>query len=299
MESILVVGTDTVVGANLTAAWTDGGRRVAGVDRNATAAEFVIALDEARRLAATIRPDRIVYCGAAGESAWSYPAIEAAAEGDLRIWTRIASDLRCRLTYLSSDAVFTGPWLFHDEESPHHCQSLEAGRLRTMEEIVARIVPEALIVRTNAFGWSADGEGWIESLLADLDDGRPNTDPIRHATPILATDLAGILLRAHEEDLTGPLHVGGAERISHEAFVRTLGEQFGLTAPAAEPAGTLAAPATGFGRGETSLRSRRARNVLNLAMPMVAEGLVRLQEQSIDGFRDRLAATSGELFRVA
>lgn len=300
VDSILVVGTDTVVGANLAAYWADGGRAVAGLGRSAIDAEFApVALDEARRQLAAARPDAVVYCGAASDSAWSYPAIDSAAESHLRIWARAARDAACRFTYLSSDAVFTGPWLFHAEDSEHHCPSLEASRLRSMEELVQRVVPEALIVRTNAFGWSPDGEGWIESLLGDLDDDAASCDPIRHATPILATDLADVIARAHEEDLTGPLHVAGAERISHATFIRMLAEQFGLPAPAAEPTATLAAPASGFGRGETSLRTRRAKNTLNLAMPMAAEGLTRLHAQSVDGFRDRLAEPAAALHRVA
>lgn len=299
MDSILVVGTDTVVGANLAAYWTDGGRAVAGLSRSAIDAEFTpLALDEARRQVAAARPSAVIYCGAASDSAWSYPAIDAAAEGHLRIWARAVRDAGCRFTYLSSDAVFTGPWLFHAEDSPHHCPSLEAGRLRSMEELVERVVPEALIVRTNAFGWSPDGEGWIESLLGGLDDGAIESDPIRHATPILATDLAEIIARANEEELTGPLHAAGAERLSHATFLRMLAEQFGLPVPAAEPIAELAAPASGFGRGETSLRTGRAKNTLNLAMPRLMDGLARLHAQSVDGFRDRLAEPA-EIQRIA
>lgn len=299
MDSILVVGTDTVVGANLAAYWADGGRSVAGLSRSVIDVEFTsVALDEARRQLAAARPTAVVYCGAASDSAWSYPAIDAAAEGHLRIWARAVRDAGCRLTYLSSDAVFTGPWLFHAEDSPHHCPSLEAGRLRSMEELVQRVVPEALIVRTNAFGWSPDGEGWIESLLGGLDDGAVEPDPVRHATPILATDLAEIVARANEEELTGPLHAAGAERLSHAAFVRMLAEQFAVPAPVVGPTAALAAPASGFGRGETSLRTRRAKNSLNLAMPRLAEGLARLHTQSVDGFRERLCEPA-ELHRVA
>ncbi|MGC1275410.1 MAG: sugar nucleotide-binding protein [Planctomycetaceae bacterium] len=300
MDSILVVGTDTVVGSNLAAHWAENGWNVSGLSRAAIDVDFApTALDEARRHMASARPSILVYCGAASESAWSYPTIDAAAEAHLRIWARAARDAGCRFTYLSSDAVFTGPWLFHAEDSPHQCPSLEGSRLRTMEELVERVVPTALIVRTNAFGWSPDGEGWVETLLADLDDGALTADPVRHATPILATDLASILARAHEEELTGPLHIAGAERVSHASFARRLAAQFELDAPAAEPAGALAAAATGFGRGETSLRTKRAKNVLNTAMPMLAEGLARLHAQSINGFQNRVAEPTGELHRVA
>lgn len=300
VDSIFVVGTDTLAGANLAAHWTDGGRSVNGFRRNA--GEFdhgPVSLDEARSHLAAAKPDIVVYCGAASESAWSYPAIDAAADADLRVWSRAVRELGCRFTYISSDAIFTGPWLFHSEDSTHHCHSLEAGRLRSMEELVDRILPEALIVRSNIFGWSADGLGWIESLIATFEEGTTTGDAVRHATPILATDFAAILHRAHEEGLTGCLHIGGAERVSHATFVRMLGEEFGFDAPHVAPTQVLATSAMGFGRGETSLRSSRAKNVLNLAMPSLAEGLTRLNAQNTNGFRRRLESQSCELHRVA
>lgn len=300
MDSIYVVGTDTLAGANLAAHWTDGGRSVSGFRREIHNLDGgPTALDEARAQLAAAKPNLVVYCGAASESAWSYPAINAAADADLRVWSRAVREIGCRFTYLSSDAIFTGPWLFHAEDSTHHCHSLEAGRIRSMEELVERILPESLIVRTNLFGWSADGLGWIESLIASLEDGTATGDAVRHATPILATDLAHILKRAHEEELTGVLHIGGAERVSHAAFLRMLGEEFDLDVPHAAQSEVLATSATGFGRGESSLRSTRAKNVLNLAMPSLADGLTRLNAQNTDGFRSRLASSTSELQRVA
>lgn len=300
MDSIFVVGTDTIAGANLAAHWTDGGRSVNGFRRDFSDAGLdPVALDEARAHLAAAKPDVVAYCGAASESAWSFPAVDASAEGDLRVWARAVRDMNCRFTYLSSDAVFTGPWMFHAEDSTHHCASLEASRLRSMEELVQRILPEALLVRTNTFGWSSNGEGWIESLIAALEDDTIAADAVRHATPILATDLATILCRAHEEHLQGVLHIAGAERVNHSTFLRMLADQFGVTAPATPTSATLAAPAAGFGRGEMSLRTGRAKNTLNLAMPSLAEGFARLHTQNIDGFRNRLGNYACELHRVA
>jgi dTDP-4-dehydrorhamnose reductase len=300
VDSLFVVGTDTLAGANLAAHWTDGGRSVSGFRRDSHDVDGgTVSLDEARAALAAAKPTTVVYCGAASEPAWSYPAINAAADADLRVWSRAAREWGSRFTYLSSDAVFTGPWLFHAEDSAHHCQSLEAGRLRSMEELVVRILPDALIIRTQTFGWSTSGAGWIESLIADVEDGTAAADPVRHATPILATDLAPIVLRAHEEELKGILHIGGSERVSHATFMRMLADEFGIDAPPTAQSEVLATSATGFGRGETSLRSSRAKNTLNLAMPSLADGLARLHAQTADGFRSRLASDAGQLQRVA
>lgn len=300
VDSILVVGTDTTVGSNLAAHWANGKsmvNRLAWAELEQSSGPA--GLEAARGHLHATRPTRVVYCDSAGESAWSQPKINAETDARLRVWSRAVRETGCDFTYLSADAVFTGPWLFHVEDGTHHCHSLEAERLRTMEELVLRAVPDALLVRTHAFGWSADGHGWLERLLGQLEAGTAKADPVRHATPILVMDLADILSRAHEESATGVLHIAGAERVSHEGFVRRLAQQFGLPAPHAAWKGGLSGAMNGFGRGETSLRTNRVKNMLNLAMPMLGDGLERLAEQIEDGHQEQLREPAGAFQHAA
>jgi len=67
--------------------------------------------------------------------------------------------------------------------------------------------------------------------------------------------------------------------------------RFSLPVPRAAGIGALAEPATGFGRGETSLQSSTARQTLGMPMPMLDAGIDRLFEQREDGFLERLDAT--------
>jgi dTDP-4-dehydrorhamnose reductase len=191
---------------------------------------------------------------------------------------------------ISSDAVFTGPWMFHDENCTTLCPSAEATAIRHIESRVRELCSKTLIVRTNAFGWSPAGKnGWLESVLSALEANQPlPLDPICHATPILASDLADYLAPALEDELTGVFHIAGAERVSPHQFVKELASAFELGTPASRTIRELSSRPTGFGRGEASLQTRRFCAEYDCSMPMLSEGLARLVEQHRSGGRDRL-----------
>ncbi|QDT36938.1 sugar nucleotide-binding protein [Stratiformator vulcanicus] len=304
MDDILVLGSEFTTGANLAAGLADQTRVSARPlvvpthlsDEEQDAYSTTVAVEIARDVIAASGASQIIYCGAAAESCWARTELTSDDANTLRIWLRAAHDESVRLTFVSSDAVFTGPRLFHEENSPNRCTSREARLIVEMEDLVRRVLPESLIVRTHAYGWSPDGNGYVETLVDDLSRGRTeHLDAVRHATPILATDLADMIARAIEEELTGTLHLGGAERCSFADFARTLADVFQLPAPEITPGPTLTTRAAGFGAGETGLNSKRVRNLLNLALPMVDEGLVRLAGQraeaaSTEPVRELIAA---------
>ncbi len=303
MDTILVIGAETVVGANM-AVTLSHQHRVVGL--TATPALSLGGCEiriwdgnDSGSLGghlAAVSPDRVIICGAAARSCWD-PQAEAGINADeVQRVARIAEAVAAagaRLTFISSDAVFSGPWMFHAEQSTSLCPSRQAELVRNMESAVVEHCPQALIVRTNAFGWSprTAGPGWIENLLDGLQQQKAGPfDPLRHATPILATDLAQLVDRAHQEELTGPCHLAGSERINPVQFAELLAETFGRPYPRRGSSVSLSRPASGFGAGETSLQTRHARSELSAVMPMLAEGLHRLFEQQHDGHCDLLHA---------
>lgn len=295
---LLVVGAESPVGA--------------GIAAEAALAHEVIALTANRRvslegcemlhagqsspasLLEDIQPDAVIHCGPASRSAWettAHVALDETAIESAADWAGACGDRDCHFTFLSSDAVFTGPWMFHDEESECRCPSAEAAIVREAESRVLRGGGRSLVIRTNAYGWAPAGtpNGWIEQILIDLERrSLQDYDYIRHATPILATDLADILLRAIAEDLTGLHHVAGAERVNPLQFAQRLADHFELPWLAVRRAEeSLDEPALGYGAGETSLQTKKIRKALCVAMPMLSEGLERLRRQQLIGFTDQ------------
>ncbi len=297
MNNLLVVGVETVVGANVAAAlsdeWTvtaltrEPGIRIAGCTIHESQSGDPEAI---AALLAETRAHQVVFCGPAARSNWEGDITlspEDSAEADL--WACACRDAGCGFTLISSDAVLTGPWMFHEESSTSVCMSETAQAVRELEKRILGNGP-ALIVRTNAFGWSPAGvRGWLEQRLQEVRTRRlVQQDCLRHATPILATDLTGILNRAWSEGLTGLYHIGGAERVNPLSFVQRLADRFELPWLSVRREETLHQRAAGFGEGECSLQTKKIRKALCVAMPMLSECLQRLYEQDQNGFRARL-----------
>lgn len=306
MEQLLVTGVETVVGANL-AAWLADKYRLAGISAVASVSiegcETTIAagdqVDWARHALRAIQPERILVCDALGDSPWNHANRPIAAGiAAARTWVRLAAESNIPLTLVSSDAIFTGPWMFHSEASTTFCPSAEARLLRQLEDEAQRVCPSALIVRTHAYGWSPIGRGfgWIEGILSTLESDQPGLfDCIPHATPILATDLACVLDQAWNSGLSGVYHVAGAERTNPYGFVRVLSRVFELSRPHAANLEASDSLSRGFGRGETSLQTRTIRRSLGFAPPLLVEGLERLRDQRNDGFDRRVCASRGRV----
>ncbi len=297
MKILLIVGVETVVGANLAASWSDRARVIGlstGSEINISGCEMGTCeratADVVRKWLNQTQATHVVYCGVAARSSWE-TAPKSADDPAAITWANGAAESGAHFTLISSDAIFSGPWMFHEENSKSLCASKEADSIRETEEAVSEACPKSLIVRTNAFGWNPLGSngGWVETLLTSLENNdTADVDPISHATPILATDLADCLEAALEDDLIGTFHIAGSERVSPHQFALQLASAFELAAPQSRTVNELAARPLGFGRGETSLQTRRFRKEYDCSMPLLSEGIARLIEQQTLGFRSRL-----------
>lgn len=294
MESLLVAGAQTMVGANfavqlaeqydVTACFFGSLRPLSGcrsVVCDPNDAQAILSLF------ADVRPQRLVYCGVSAQSPWesaSFPTARDVQQAEY--WVRAAKIADVSLTIVSSDSVFTGPWMFHAENSKGICQTAEATFLRTIEQMAQDSLPESLIVRTNAFGWTSP---WMEALMSDLEMNRPLTmDCVRHASPILVNDLIDVVTKCWGAGLNGIYHVAGAERVNPASFAQRLAAEFALKIPKPTTLESLTDRSCGFGCSETSLQTRKLRRALGISVPMLSEGLRRLRQLSLNGFRDKL-----------
>ncbi len=293
MDRVLVAGIESVVGANFAACFADR-LEMFGISFSETMTSPACSIskcrptdvDAIRRCLASFRPARILFCGVGSSPTWQRPIsrVEAQTAPDIaRIWANAASDFGCQLTWISSDSIFTGPWMFHSEDSQGLCRSSEAVALQAAEEIVMNRCPSNLIIRTHAFGWagnSTTNPGWIEQLIAKLE--RESAGPFNgssHGSPILASDLADILERAFRINLSGVYHIAGSERTNLPQFVHRLADVFELPAPRVAVPSILHERPTGFGQGECSLRTTKIRQALGIPMPLLNDGLMRLRAQ--------------------
>ncbi|MBX3443266.1 MAG: sugar nucleotide-binding protein [Planctomyces sp.] len=308
MERTLIVGAESVVGANLCVHWSPRFEVAAVSPRSISLSGCQVLPNPGSRrspetLLAEVQPDVVVYCGPESRSPWEAAhsgPIEADAES-AAAWASAARDAGAAHVHLSSDAVFTGPWMFHDEASECFCPSPSSRAIRLVEDAVSERHPEACIVRTHAFGWSPDSRaGWLEVLLSTIEARRPlGLDAVRHATPMLATDLADVLEAMLAGGLTGTFHVAGAERVSPMGLAQRLASQFNLPWIPSGRDRALTEPPHGFGAGECSLQTKKIRGELCRAMPLLSESLDRLEAQQINGHRERLSPNATVQLRAA
>jgi dTDP-4-dehydrorhamnose reductase len=164
-----------------------------------------------------------------------------------------------RLVHLSSDLVFDGRrGRYGEEDDPAPVN--EYGRSKAeAERFVAQLHPEALIVRTSLLYGAAE-PGPQERLAREAT--RFFVDEIR--SPIVVGDLAGALLEVVTLDVSGRLHVAGADDVSRYDFALLLG---------ADPARIERARTTADRAPDVSLDSSRARELLATRLRGVREVL--------------------------
>lgn len=246
-------------------------------------------------------PRYVIHCGPLSRSNWDLADMtppDAHREAELAAAVVDAAQrVGARSAVILTDAVFSGPRLFHTEASlpqPNPAAAGLAEAARTVEQ--ALIDCNTLLVRTHAYGWSPPGASanyaqrmWQQLSQSELCE----VDAERHATPILASDLAGFVYLALQKKLTGLLHISGAERTSPFRFAAELALAGGFAGRHVRVAKDVVPRRPNV--DETSLNTYRARRELELPLPLLREGLARFAEQATSGFRDRLAGQSAYL----
>jgi dTDP-4-dehydrorhamnose reductase len=186
-----------------------------------------------------------------GEGAW-----EVNADGSLAV-AEAARDVR--LVHLSTDLVFDGRrGRYHEDDAPAPLN--DYGRSKAEAETrVRRSHPEALLVRTSLLYGGAE-PGPQERLARE--HTRFFVDELR--SPVHVVDLADALLELVGLDVSGPLHLGGADDVSRFDFAVLLG---------ADPERLEAAHTTPDRPADVTLDSSRAAALLSTRLRGVREVL--------------------------
>jgi dTDP-4-dehydrorhamnose reductase len=238
------------------------------------------------------KPEWVVYCGQAARSSWDEYDLSAAEEAArLAQITQAVAAADSRLAVVTSDRIFAGPRMFHDEGEPVGADTA-AQSLLAIEQ--AALTGDSdrrrvLVVRTHAFGWTIAGDSFAERIWHTLDCGQPiELSTNCFATPVVATDLADLLLRSVRARLHGVLHLGGAERTNPFRFAQELAIAAGFDLRLVRPRANEPDAADLDPSSETSLGSRLARRELDVSLPLLRETVGKFADQATNGYRNRL-----------
>lgn len=238
----LITGASGFLGANMAMALRGHALRIGGVRAGRPAPALfdeVVPLDltsssSIDEAVARSTPDVILHAGALSshEACEADPdlafAVNGAATGRL---AEVAAATGAYLIAISTDAVFdgrTGHYRETDVPSPFSVY----GHSKAEGEREALATGQALVVRTNFFGWSPSGRRSIlEYFVTELTARRPVrgfTDFT--VTSLYAQDLAHTLieLTTLSHRTTGLLHLTSSDALSKFDFAQCVASEFGL-----------------------------------------------------------------------
>ena len=300
MDKVLVTGIDGVAGSNIALALSDRYEMFGICDADPVelagctlVGSLADSTEDALRWIELHEPKWIVHCGPLSRSSWDLAAGEFPLDwqADLQFATRLAElskDIGSSLAVLATDAVFAGPRMFHEENYEQTGTGAAADAARQLEAALGG--SDVLLCRTNPYGWSPTQSrvDFAERIWQCLSEDVPcEVEAERHGTPVLASDLAELLVLAFRTGLRGVYHLTGAERTSPFRFAAEMALTGGFCGRNVHLAESDPDPSRCF-VFETSLNTRRARRALRHPLPMLREGLGRFVEQAANGFRERI-----------
>jgi dTDP-4-dehydrorhamnose reductase len=200
----------------------------------------------------------------------------------VRTVAELASELRSRVVFYSSDYVFdghAGPYVEGDVPNPlskYGQQKLEA------ENLLRSILPDAhLILRvTVVYGWERQGKNFVARLVRTLRQGNTLRAPADQVgSPSLVDDIAEASWMLAEQGARGTLHLAGPDLVDRFAFARHAAQVFGLDAGLIQPVATAELGQAAPRPLRAGMISHRAETLLNRRLVGIAEGLASLREQ--------------------
>ena len=283
MTTWLVTGASGFLGANLGAHMADRATRIAVTRSGSVPAMFDRAvtgdLNDTASLEAEIeqlRPSVIVHTAALAshETCEADPErarlINATSTG---ILAAAAQHIDAQFVYISTDAVFDGT-RGHYTETDFTNPTSVYGQTKLQGEQQALDVTDALIIRTNFFGWSPTGRRSIlEFFVNELSAG----NQVKGFTDFTTTSAYAQVLAETIESLvaknaSGVFHVTSPDALTKYDFGAAVAEEFGLDSRLITPTQADVHPPR---KGDLSLDVSKVTEALGHSLPTQIEGLAR------------------------
>jgi dTDP-4-dehydrorhamnose reductase len=281
----LVLGASGFLGSYLGYALEAAGHQVTGVARKPVPhysdARAVVALENVEREIHSDSWDVVVNCiaMASHEECQADPSEADKVNAVFpALWARAAFDTGSRFLHVSTDAVFDGESdsLYLEDYPPQPGSVYGATKLRGEQE-VQRANPQALITRTNFFGWSEDRTaGILDFFVSAVEEEREVVGFQDYVVSSLyAGDLVDAWLGLLAARAEGLFHVVSSTPESKYAFGIEVARALGSSGSFIRP-GFLAERAGMDLRGHhLGLSTAKAEVAMGLPLPTTREGIAR------------------------
>ncbi len=250
--------------------------------------KVVSLLDEAR-------PEGIIHCAALADLDACEADPQAAARMNAALPGEMAAEAAQRdlpLMHISTDAVFDGQrGNYSEADVPNPINVYSRTKLEG-EHAVEEAYPRAIIARVNFYGWSFTGRRSLaEFFYNNLVAGKSmNGFTDVYFCPLLANDLARLLLQMLEKELHGLYHVASPDSLSKYEFGLRIARKFGFDESLIEPMPVTGSDLKAARSPNITLRVDKLTQALGEAPPEVEAGLARFHQLYQQGYPQTLQA---------
>jgi dTDP-4-dehydrorhamnose reductase len=198
------------------------------------------------------------------------------------MWAEDCRQRGVRFVHISTDAVFAGTSSEpYGEDSPAIPTSRYGITKREGEVRVLDAFQDALVVRTNFFGWSRTGaKGILDFFHGNLRAGKPCVGFTDYVTSsIYCGDLADALWKCVDLQISGLLHISASNWLTKFDFGRAVAESFDLPGSLINR-GSKESAGLEVGRGSfLALATERAEIALREPLPTIHSGIDRARDE--------------------
>jgi dTDP-4-dehydrorhamnose reductase len=251
--------------------------------------------DAVKRLLDEAHPDAVVHTAALAlpDRCEEDPAYSEQVNARLPGWfARETAHARIPLVHVSTEAIFDGTQGNYREEDAPNPRNTYARHKLAGERAVAEADPNALIVRCVFYGWSLNGtRSLAEFFYNNLSAGhrvRGFTDAI--FSPLIADDLARLMLVALERRLSGVYHIASLEGMSKYDFGVGIARLFGFDERLISEASVADSGLKASRSANLSLCTDKLAAALGAHPPGMMPGMWKFYRQKVDGTAERIRA---------
>ncbi|MFA4861927.1 NAD(P)-dependent oxidoreductase [Methanoregula sp.] len=194
-----------------------------------------------------------------------------------------AKKYRTRLLYISTDQVFDGKnRMYTEEDVPNPINQYGQTKLEA-ERVTRHHLPEAVIIRTNFFGWSPAGHvpTFGEWVYNSLKSGKPmHLFTNFFFTPIEVTYLSEAIDTIIPAGFSGLVNITGTDRCSKYEFGIALADICGFDPSPIEPVEMSPVSLRAKRPEDMSLSNKKYENTFHARLPTLHESLIRFRDSA-------------------
>ncbi|MDP3086753.1 MAG: NAD(P)-dependent oxidoreductase [Methylotenera sp.] len=198
--------------------------------------------------------------------------------------------LHVSLVHISTDHLFSGATSLVDESYPLSPVNVYGKTKAEAECHVLEAYPEALVIRTNFYGWGTSyRRSFSDTVIQELRAGKELTlfNDVTY-TPILAEAVAKSVHDLIDHKAAGIFHIVGDDRLSKHEFGLKLAQEFNLNSNLIK-SGYITDRTSLIQRpNDMSLSNQKACKLLGRKLDGVSLHLARLHQQEKNGLAQEL-----------